>query len=146
MQETKQVAGIDGCRAGWCIATFYNSGISMHIAPNLHEMVDIIRDAEIALIDIPLGLTDHQFSRTIETSMRSVLPPRKKSSVFTPPCREALLASTFEMAKKKNLNVTGKKISLQSFYIMPKIREADDLLNSDRSLICLLDTSPSPRD
>lgn len=129
MQESKQVAGIDGCRDGWCIALLSTSECIIRTVRSLHEIIELIRHAGITLIDIPLGLTDQNFSRTIETSMRTVLPREKKSSVFTPPCREALSATNYEEAAQNNWLVTGKKISLQSYYIMPKIREADELLN-----------------
>ena len=56
---------------------------------------------------------------------------RRHSTVFTPPCRAALEASTYREASEDNFRVTGRKLSKQAWGILRKIREVDELVRQD---------------
>jgi predicted RNase H-like nuclease len=83
---------------------------------------------------MPMGLSDIRFKRKVDSRLRSLLSPFKHQSVFTPPCREALSATSYREALEVNRKVTGKGISIQSWNIAPKIRELDELLQSSKQL------------
>ena len=53
------------------------------------------------------------------------------SSVFPAPARAVLGASDYEDAKRRSLEATGKKVSVQTFAIVSKIRAVDALLRRD---------------
>jgi len=52
------------------------------------------------------------------------LAPLRVSSVFSPPCLEALEEKGYEAALSVNRDTVGKGISVQAWHIAPKIREA----------------------
>ncbi|MYI83480.1 MAG: DUF429 domain-containing protein, partial [Chloroflexi bacterium] len=88
-------------------------------------------DASLILIDIPIGLPNSGDGRACDAEAR-LRPGRRRSSVFTPPGREALRADLHDHSHKRvsdvNREETGKGLSIQAFGIVPKIREVDELL------------------
>ena len=98
----------------------------------------------LILVDIPIGLpSKERQSRKCDTEARRVLGPKRRSSIFTPPCREALNASCYEEACKINVGITGRKISLQTWGIVPKIREMDEFLRQySEALHCIKESHP----
>jgi predicted RNase H-like nuclease len=118
--------GIDGCRGGWVVASY--DLMTVQIIQQIDKILEFARGS-VFLIDIPVGLPSRaQPVRTCETQARRLLPAKRKSSVFGVPCREALRARTYERANALNREVLGKGLSLQSWFICPKIREVDTFL------------------
>lgn len=77
---------------------------------------------------MPIGLVEQgSEGRTCDRLARRHLSPFRHSSIFTPPCRQALYGS-LEEASAINFKHTGKKLSRQSINIIPKIREVDEFL------------------
>ena len=128
-QEYEQVIGIDGCRGGWCLV-FENceKQVEITLLQNLGDTLQLLFGSKIALIDIPLGLGSRSIPRTIESKARSHLKPKRTSSIFTPPVLESLRAENYPDACTINYEITGKKISIQSWNIIPKIAEANELI------------------
>jgi predicted RNase H-like nuclease len=62
-----------------------------------------------------------------------MLPPRRKSSVFRAPLREATLCRTRAEADDVSRGLIGKGVSAQAFGIYQKIREVDKALQLDMS-------------
>jgi predicted RNase H-like nuclease len=67
--------------------------------------------------------------RSCDRLARKLLGARH-SSVFNPPVRSALAASTWSDAAAKNESNTAKRISKQTLHIIPKIRQVDRFLVS----------------
>ena len=126
--------GVDGCPGGWVAALLEApggcegpSGASLRWAatdslePLLKEAAG---EADLALIDVPIGLTEGP-GRPCDAAARRLLGP-KASSVFTPPMRAML-----DMPDWATANAYGKArrvgggVSRQSWNILPKVREAD---------------------
>ena len=137
---------MDGCRSGWVAAIFENSLFKRF---ETYPVFDVLwkehGDAECICVDIPVGLAGSgQKQRQCDVAARKILGRPRASSVFSPPCREALHAPSFRVAGDINLANTGKKISLQTWNIINKIRQVDDLLqkseNSTREKI--IETHP----
>jgi predicted RNase H-like nuclease len=81
------------------------------------------------LIDTQIGLIDETAAgRRCESEGRKLLGPARRSSIFVAPSRQALSAKTYREASGINQRATGRKLSKQTWWIMPKIREVDDLL------------------
>jgi predicted RNase H-like nuclease len=126
------VAGVDGCRAGW---------VAFKVElPSLVTSVEVIdlpallrkRPPEPAClgIDIPIGLLDG--SRACDLAARKLLGQPRGRSVFSAPCRAALLATTHAEANKINRVRTDSGLSKQSYCIGPKIKQVDDAMTPDR--------------
>lgn len=119
--------GIDGCKLGW-VAASYDSG-DVLIFKTINDVIAHYKDDYIILIDMPIGLASTKNKiRTCEKEARRALPVKKKSSVFPVPCREALSADNYADANEINKKTVSCGISKQSWFIMHKIKEVDDLL------------------
>lgn len=132
--------GIDGCRGGWVAC-----GISRHrnrktpleilqfLSPDLPGLLASILGAggRTILIDIPIGLPDKEIpQRQCDVEARRILGRGGASSVFSPPCREALSAASYADACDVNDRVLGRRISIQTWNICPRIREADQWMRN----------------
>lgn len=121
--------GIDGCPAGWfAVALDQNSSWKIGVYANIRSLWRDYRWADLILIDIPIGLKDGGWPRACDGEARNKLDKRLRSSVFPTPCRQGLQATTYAEACEINQRVTGKKISRQTWGIIPKIRQVNDFL------------------
>jgi predicted RNase H-like nuclease len=116
--------GVDGCKAGW-IAVDRNG--AWLIASGIYEVLTMF-DQNDLLVDMPVGLSGEGVFRTVETQARPLLGSRS-STLFTPPCRQAVHAHSYEEANRINRVILGKGISIQCWNIVPRIRELDTLLH-----------------
>jgi predicted RNase H-like nuclease len=123
--------GIDGCRGGWVWMGDLGEGFRAGLAPELEALVPILAGAQLTLIDMPIGLLDGgSLERRCDQEARALLGRPRASSVFRAPSRPALEAieQGHAAACAINRQTTGVGLSLQTFNIMPKIRELDRLL------------------
>ncbi|MGE4503985.1 MAG: DUF429 domain-containing protein [Desulfovibrionaceae bacterium] len=131
--------GVDGCRAGWLAVSLGPMPTpgraeqwECSLWPSMAALwKGLASRAALVLVDMPMGLPwpDNPV-RECDALARKHLGPRR-SSVFSPPCREALKARTHEAACAMNRRVLGRGLSIQAFNIMPKIRELDDFVRSE---------------
>lgn len=130
MQENT-VLGIDGCRSGWIVAAINltTGKVQLNLFPSIADLWSTYHTScQLALIDIPIGLVDAGANgRSCDQLARRMLSPHRHSSIFTPPCRAALYTSP-EQASAVNFQYTGKRLSMQTINIMPKMREVDECL------------------
>ena len=125
------VVGADGCRTGWFAVRREDDGQAcFDVFESVADLWDQWGDASLLLLDIPIGLTDSKEPRRCDAVARRLLG-RRRSSVFTPPCRAAIEASNYETASAVNFRETGRKLSMQSWNIVPKIREVDRLVREN---------------
>ena len=126
--------GVDGCRAGWlAIGLETEHDWKVNIFPDVSSLWDHHRQASLILIDIPIGLkAEGRAERRCDPEARKLLGPRR-SSVFPAPCRGAIYASSYQEACDINQRLTGKRLSVENWNIIPKIREMDCLLSDDAS-------------
>ena len=123
--------GIDGYIDGWCCCIIHD-GVRIELHKNLTTLFENIGINNLTLIDMPVGLSSKNFERFIDFKLRTYLPKNKKSSVFTAPCREAVLSNDYNSAKKTNQIITNRSISIQSWNISKKIKELDRFLISQK--------------
>ena len=124
MSDQENIAGIDGCKAGWIIATTRGVDVIATL---------ILEPFAITGIDMPIGLSDGP-PRTCDIEARRYLG-RARSSVFPAPPRVALGCTTYESALAMARAATGRGISKQTYNIMQKVAELDRLIdatNQDR--------------
>ena len=132
--QTKQcrwVAGIDGCQQGWLMVLLDVTGQKPPMLQPLLSIWDsfnLSQQPQKIAVDMPIGLLSvaGPGGRTCERAVRKILGPRR-SSVFSAPCRAAIVKSTYQAASTANATSSDNapKISKQSFGLFPKIREID---------------------
>lgn len=82
----------------------------------------------LVLIDMPIGLKDlGRHERQCDRAARKLLKKRG-SSIFPAPCRQSLAEKEYPLASECNHAVTGRRLSRQTYHIMPKIRELDGFI------------------
>ena len=139
-QPLFQVAGVDGCKAGWLVAIISVTKESNRtdarcvfelkrvlVADTFAEVLSKTADCELVCVDIPIGLSDRK-PRECDLAARKVLGGQRASSVFPAPIRPCLLAKDYETASEICFEHSGKKLNRQSFALLKKIRQVDDLM------------------
>ena len=126
------VAGVDGCSAGWVAFKVELSSLATSV-----ETVDLTLwlterppDLAVLCIDIPIGLFDHP--RACDIEARKLLGRPRRSSVFPPPCRAALLGRDHASASDINERATSKRLTLQTWCISGKIKQVDDIITPQK--------------
>lgn len=116
-----RVAGVDGCRGGWLVA---GSGPrpELRLCATFAQVLEL--GYQFLAVDMPIGLPALGQIRQADAQARALLGPRR-ASVFAAPPRELLKADHYDQ-------VRGHGMSLQTFYLLPRIRELDGLMNPAR--------------
>jgi predicted RNase H-like nuclease len=124
--------GVDGCPEGWLAVAIPKLGApSLAVYETTEALWKAHAKAEVICIDIPIGLRDEgERERLCDTEARNLLGERR-SSVFPAPCREAVYAKTYKKACDINERKTGSRLSKQSWGLVPRIRQVDELLLRD---------------
>ena len=127
------VVGVDGCRAGW-VAAFaeFADGQSQMVRLDLRmverfdELLAPAVPPAMMAVDMPIGLPSRYLpgGRRCDQEARQLLGAGWTSSVFSPPARSALEASDHQHA----MVLQGGGLSIQSFNIVPRIREIDAVI------------------
>jgi len=134
-------AGVDGCRSGWIVILIpdqvgprSNRGSKKNrdyrLCPGIEEVAAYTADASLTLIDIPIGLNESGTDeRLCDRESRKLLKYPYGSSIYRVPVRPVTENDTltYSMACSLSRELTGKKLSRQTWNIMPKIRETDRL-------------------
>ena len=130
MKEDKYL-GVDGCKAGWFfVALGTRDSEEFGVFERIENLFNAYPEAKSILIDIPIGLPSAgKEDRSCDTEARKVLSPRRHTSIFSPPCREALNADGYKRACRINRQILGKAITQQTYHIIKKIKEVDELLS-----------------
>jgi predicted RNase H-like nuclease len=137
-----RVAGVDGTPGGWVALVAEIDRVIVHKAASLSAIFKIAPDLDVIAIDVPIGLLDSYRTggRACDCAARQILGSPRASSVFPAPVRGVLTATSWEeaLAISRASALNGKGISKQTFAIVPKIREVDELLQRQRELRPLL--------
>lgn len=146
--------GVDGCPKGWVAASMRVDGVggvNVRMVPRFTDLAEDENGARPAAIavDMPIGLPARIVGagRGPEQAVRPLLGARK-SSVFSIPSRDAVMAETGPFADGKAIAAAHQRvcavaratssppkgISRQSFHILDKIQEVDAALRADSQL------------
>ena len=130
--------GIDGCRGGWVVVRCDTTPAFLppvEIHSEIRALKRSIQNAGYALIDMPIGLVQADSTyRTCDILARELLQHRR-SAIFFPPVREALAARSYAEACTINHRISGKKLSIQAWNIVPRIRQLDLFLRTYPELL-----------
>jgi predicted RNase H-like nuclease len=131
MPNLVSCVGVDGCRAGWIAVSWTVDGVissTVHASPL--ELMRCYERATVIGVDVPIGLSDGE-PRLCDVEARATLRAPRASSVFPPPIRSALNAETRQEACAIQYAVNQRRIGVQSWGILPKIRDWDRYLSSN---------------
>lgn len=132
---------MDGCKVGWFVAII--SAMEMDtgkdktcvyalqefwVAHTFNEILQKTKQFELVCVDIPMGLSDGEKPRECDLAAREILRGKRASSVFPAPIRQCLRVKDYESASKISFECSGKKLNRQSFGLLDKIRQVDDLM------------------
>ena len=121
--------GIDGCKGGWFFFHFDDGIWTFGVEETILDILSDVPGGAHVLIDIPIGLKERgKTERECDLAARQMLRPKRQSSVFPAPCRQVLNMDSYESASQKNQKVTGRQLSRQTWGLVPKIREVDELM------------------
>ncbi|MGJ0486022.1 MAG: DUF429 domain-containing protein [Methylomicrobium sp.] len=123
------VAGADGYQGGWVLAIqdTITKSLSWDVVPTISEVFHRHPDVQLLAIDIPIGLLERG-SRECDVLVRRHLGAIRGSSVFPAPIRPLLNARSHAEASQLGKRIEGRGLSIQSWAIVPKIREVDEFL------------------
>ena len=124
------IIGIDGCKSGW-FSVWENQDKSIHssVFSNLNELKNFFKNESqlIVGIDMPVVLSE-VIPRQADQLARKLLS-KKASSVFTAPTPEMLDQPNYEKASLVSKKLFGKSMSLQSWYLFPKIKDVQTMIH-----------------
>ena len=117
--------GVNGCKRGWLAVALQRDAAWTHLAARDFAEIGRRYGDALILVDVPIGLRDAGTAeRLCDIEARKVLGPRA-SSVFPALCRSALSQQTYEAASAENQRKTGRKLSTQSWAIVPRIADVE---------------------
>ncbi len=122
-----RVLGVDGCKGGWVGVVLDDEGEpTAAVAKDISELVGFAGNIDVIGIDIPIHLNDDS-DRPCDTAARRALSPHG-SRVFNAPVSAVLHCASYAEANEVSLAALGKKISKQTWNLVPKIAEIDEWL------------------
>jgi predicted RNase H-like nuclease len=126
--------GVDWARNFWAVACCSPDlqDVTLRVETDLTDLfAEVIDGGAILVIDIPVGLPDSK-PRKCDAEARHLLRFPRSTSVFSPPVRSALKAKSYASACDLNQAASGKRLSRQSYGILPIIRKVDALMTPER--------------
>lgn len=131
--------GVDGTRGGWLMVVVDDSGVvdAARVGTLAAAVGRVGGDVAIA-VDIPIGLVDAP-RRDADVAARTLLTGAA-SSVFPAPCRSVVDAyrartvTDHASANALSRQVVGAGLSAQTWNILDKVAEADDLIAAGADL------------
>ncbi len=132
--------GIDGCRGGWLCSILKETGkLEIKLLRFLKDGIELLINSRVVSIDMPMGLVSKEGEKRIcDNLIRKELGHPFSSTVFNVPCRQAVYAENYGEANRLNKTIQGKGLSVQTWNIVPKIKELDVLLMENIDLRGLL--------
>lgn len=130
MKREPNCVGVDGAKSGWIAVWWAGAALTHCVYSSARSLLDAHRQARVVAVDIPIGLSECG-GRRADAEARQFVGGRRASSVFSSPVRGILDATSQPEASRRHKEIDGRGFGSQSFAILSKIREWDDLMQSD---------------
>ncbi|OLL73561.1 hypothetical protein Ae168Ps1_1938 [Pseudonocardia sp. Ae168_Ps1] len=125
-----RIGGVDGVPTGWVVCVLSGTGrarrVSWSVVPDAAAVLRATAGCDAVGIDIPLALPSGGTRRPAEVEASARLGTARASLFPTPPAT-VLAAGSYADACAAAQRATGRKISVQAWNIVPKIREFQDV-------------------
>ncbi len=125
------VLGVDGCPGGWVGALVVDGELASWHTGTFAALLEVPSD--VVAVDIPIGLPPGAARRAADLAAKRELGAARSSVFLTPP-RVVLEATTQAEATLLSRAAGSVGVSIQTFHILGKVAEVDDLLQADRAL------------
>ncbi|GGW56953.1 DUF429 domain-containing protein [Alishewanella tabrizica] len=138
MEKVTTWVGVDGCKYGWCAfirqqLDTHHYQTAFHLFDTLASLKALLPDNACVFIDMPIGFpAAGELGRQCDKLARQWLPGRA-ASVFPVPCEAAVYAADYQTACDINQQQLGKRFPIQTWNIIPKIIELDQLLQTHKA-------------
>ncbi len=131
--DTGILAGVDGIRGGWlAIYKDLKSGTLWYgIHQSAHDI--FFCKPHLVAMDIPVGLEEDR-PRECDLLARKILGRARGASIFPAPVRVVLKCTRYKHASDLQFKILGKRLSKQSWNIVGKIKEVDEMIGKNPSL------------
>jgi predicted RNase H-like nuclease len=130
-ERQRMVVGADGYPGGWVLYSINVQSFATQVEVT-HDLASLLRSrpADMAAlgIDVPIGSLDRP--RACDLAARKLLGVRG-CCVFPAPSRAAVFAEHYRQASDLNEERTGRRLSMQSWGIVPKIRQVDEAMSTE---------------
>ena len=130
MESFNGCVGVDGAKGGWMAVWWEGGRFRYRLYSEARTLVEAHRAARVIAVDIPIGLAD-KGGRPADAEARAFVGGKRASSVFSTPVRGILDATSQAEASSRHRQIDGRGFGAQSFAILPKIRQWDELLQVD---------------
>ena len=130
-----EFVGVDGCKGGWFSVGLGHDSFETKVFCTFRELLDYYGDANLILVDIPIGLPEGKGGRDCDREARQKLGRPRASSVFPTPTRQTVKQASraskdHRAAVCTEQEVAGKGIGIQTFNIAPKIAEVNEAMRT----------------
>jgi predicted RNase H-like nuclease len=106
--------------------------LKFEIISSNDELLEKFPKLDRVFIDMPIGIPKGaNFPRKCDLNAKSILKSRH-SSIFFPPCREALYQPSYQSALKIHRKLVHKGFSIQAWNLTKKIRELDGFVQKNQ--------------
>jgi predicted RNase H-like nuclease len=126
------LAGVDGYKGGWVVAMSENwpcpAPPLIQVCRNFAGLLELTKACEVVAVDMPIGLPNNADRRLCDALAKEELGEGRNRVFFTPP-RQTLLIQEYQSFLKVHREVTGKGNSRQTFCILPKLLQVDEVMN-----------------
>lgn len=126
------IASADGCKGGWIVAVADRWPCRIPpvfaIYRTFQALLDATIDAEVLVVDMPIGLPTGREHRLCDELGRSLLGPEGTTRLFFAPPRPTLVADSPVAFQTLHRAVTGKGAGLPVWGIVKKLREVDAVM------------------
>lgn len=112
----------------WVVVSITEESIDVGTQPSMQAVWDQHDDAELILVDIPIGLPENHetWPRDCDEAARDVVSGSRYSTIFDVPCRAAVQTSDYETAQKHNVDhIDDDSLGPQRWGFAERIHEVD---------------------
>lgn len=132
LEHDGKYIGLDGCKGGWIATVLDKENLRIEKYSDIQELVNANGDYDELLVDMVIGLPSSLDELRPDAAARALIPGRT-STIFAVPSRQSVYADTREKIREANKNALGKDLPLQAIAIIPKMREIDEFLQSNKA-------------
>ncbi len=118
---TARLAGVDGSRGGWVVATDRGASVSRSFA------TIAVANFDLVAVDMPIGLPD-AWGRAADRAARAYIRPRG-ACIFPAPPRPLLAYKSYADANAAAKTTYGCGLTRQTFNLFDKLRELDAVID-----------------
>ncbi|HEY0358519.1 MAG TPA: DUF429 domain-containing protein, partial [Mycobacteriales bacterium] len=132
MNGPVRVAGVDGWRGRWVVATV-GEHVEWAVAGSAAEVVALTAECSAVAVDVPIGLADGPGGRACDLLARQRLGAAR-ASVFPAPHRRTLHVDSHAEAVAIARAAELPAMSIQAWNLVPGIRDWDEVLTHRQEL------------